>query len=675
MYLYAYIMGIKDLAVTVDIPGVGVVNAENAAQDSTLNAILGAIQTQSKGGGGGSAKGGGFEAANQKAKSAASGLGVLSGAVANTSRSVDDASETAADAGSKFKAAGKSVFSSFSTLATQSSSTGGMLKGVGDTIGKVGGVIGGAFSKLGPAGKLLGGGIAIAAGALGLLSGVLSRNIEQFEKVSSSGASFGNSLMKFRLISNEAGLSTEMLANVVQKAGEQLAAFGGTTERGGQQFAKNNKMVQNEYGEIMLRMGVGFTEQGSLLAEFMGNLAAGGEDLSSMPTEELTKSFMTLTTQQKMMAQYNGTSLEQERQKIKAMREDAALQAALLDLSPKQREAALTAINSAENMVAGSGKALKELFLTNGSDFFTAGSAALMGELGPAASDALRRVYTDIKAGNLEGVENLKGFANSFGPEQLKNMAEIAKAGAMGASGAIVDAISGAFVTTQKTIGKEINETFTKIQQDFATLKIPAVHELDNSAAKLATTVKNLNTVTDKLVTGALGSSEFKAVLDMANAGIEKLTQGIELIPTKPGTPSVSIIDTTVKAIGDALVNYFKGESLSLGTNGFQDFGSGTPAILHGREAVIPEGNASQLVKDLLAMAKPDVAIAQGLGANVPSSSVQSANANSGARLTIPADVADAIKNTPIMLSKLADTVKRSSEENANTVSKAIAFG
>jgi hypothetical protein len=160
----------------------------------------------------------------------------------------------------------------------------------------------------------------------------------------------------------------------------------------------------------------------------------------------------------------------------------------------------------------------------------------------------------------------------------------------------------------------------------------------------------------------------------MANAGIEKLTQGIELIPTKPGTPSVSIIDTTVKAIGDALVNYFKGESLSLGTNGFQDFGSGTPAILHGREAVIPEGNASQLVKDLLAMAKPDVAIAQGLGANVPSSSDQSANANSGARLTIPADVADAIKNTPVMLSQLAETVKRASEDNATTVANAIAY-
>ena len=242
MYLYAYIMGIRDLAVTVDIPGVGTVNAENAAQDSTLNAILGAINAQSKGGGGGSASGGGFDAANQKAKSAASGLGVLGGAVNNTSRALDEAGEDASSAGNKFKAAGKSVFSSFSTLATQSSSTGGMLRGIGETIGKVGGGIAQGLGKLGPAGKLLGGGIAIAAGALGVLSGVLGRNIEQFEKVSSSGASFGNSLMKFRLISNEANLSTEMMANVVQKAGEQLAAFGGMTEQGGQQFAKSNKI-------------------------------------------------------------------------------------------------------------------------------------------------------------------------------------------------------------------------------------------------------------------------------------------------------------------------------------------------------------------------------------------------------------------------------------------------
>ena len=52
--------------------------------------------------------------------------------------------------------------------------------------------------------------------------------------------------------------------------------------------------MQTNTARSMLRMGIGFTEQGSLLAEFMGDLAATGQNLDQLDTGELNKSFMTL---------------------------------------------------------------------------------------------------------------------------------------------------------------------------------------------------------------------------------------------------------------------------------------------------------------------------------------------------------------------------------------------
>ena len=637
------------MAVSINIDGKEF-TANNAAEDSTLRDIERAIIAQSKGGGGGGNTRG-LDATNKAASRAAGGLSILGGAATNTGDSFANAGKSASNAGAAFNSASKSVISSFSGLVTQSSSTGAMLDNIGKTIGSVGSAMGSALGKLGLPGKLLGGVVTGAAAGLGLLSGVLGRNIEQFEKVSASGASFGNSLTRFRQISNQAGLSTEMLANVVQKAGENLAAFGGTTERGGMLFARSNKKVQEEYGEIMLRMGIGFTEQGSLLAGFMGDLAASGQDLSQMPTDELTKSFMTLTTQQKIMAQYNGTSLEQERQKIKAMKEDAALQAALLDLSPLQREAALKAIADADALVAGGGKALRELFITEGGGFFTAGSAAIVGELGTEAATALNKIYSDIRAGNLDVTENIKGFANSFGPEQLKNMAQIAKAGAMGATGAVVDAISGAFVTTQKTIGKEINDTFKKIQDDFATLKIPAINDLDNSAAKLAKTTKNLSTSTDKLVSGLLTSSEFDALLTGTNTLIGELEKGISKIANDPADgPNQSILDKTISLIGNGIMNYLTGASPANPTNP-----ASTPII----RPTTPPVNSSQ----------------NGTTSGSPGEDTLGGGAGDD-RLdgsAIPDDVAEAMRSTPMLLQKLTEQVRRSSEDNASKVARAIA--
>ena len=249
------------MAVDINIPGIGVVSANNAAQDSTLNAILSAIQAQT--GKTTNVSSAGLSAANQKSNKLAGTLGILGGTASNTGDQIAGAGKSASNAAGRFTAASTKVFSSFGMLASQSTTTGGMLGSIGKGITSLGETLGSAASRIpGLAGKLGGGAVTAVSGTLGLLTGVLSKNIEQYEKIQAAGGSFGYSLEKMRQISHEAGISVEMMSNIVQKAGHQLSMFGGTTEGGALQFAKQNKSMKDTHGDLLLRMGIGYQEQG-----------------------------------------------------------------------------------------------------------------------------------------------------------------------------------------------------------------------------------------------------------------------------------------------------------------------------------------------------------------------------------------------------------------------------
>jgi hypothetical protein len=675
MYLYAYIMGIRDLAVTVDIPGVGTVNAENAAQDSTLNAILGAINAQSKSGGGGSASGSGFDAANRKAQQAAGGLGVLGGAASNTGDAMANAGQSASNAGNAFASASTNVIASFGALAGQTTSTSGMLGAVGAGISKMGAVISKLGDSAGFVGRALGGVAVAASGAFGLLLGVVSRNVEQFEKISAAGGSFGNSLMQFREISNSAGLSTEMMANIAMKAGSELSAFGGTTAAGAKIFAKNNKSMQDEYGGQMMRMGIGFEQQGVMLAQFMGDLASTGQNMDQLDTGELNKSFMTLTTQQKLMAQYNGTTLEAEREKQKALKKDAQLQAALLDLPPMQRKAAMEAIAAAESQVAGSGQAIKEMFLTGG-DTFTAESSALMAEI-PGYSEGLKNMVRGIKNGNLEYADNLKAAGATITKEQLSGIADIVKAGAMGASSPMITGLTNAFSSIEATINKEVNNALGKGQDDAASLK-KAPSKLDDNAVQLAKTALKMSVAMDGAVSGMLGSDGFNFALKGANAalnGMADLTKEAtdKLNPKKTDVQKVDIVKNTIGLMssGEGVVDRVKG-FFGFGSKP-ADVESGDPAKPVEKPAPIAvpadPSSRSTVSRDTL----PDVTNTQ---ATLDAASADTLSADSQSALTsaqaIPDDVADAMKTTPGLIQELTKQVKQSSEDNAKVVQQAI---
>jgi hypothetical protein len=644
------------LAVDINIPGIGVVSANNAAQDSTLNAILSAIQAQT--GKTTNVSSAGLSAANQKGIRVSNTFSVLGDAASNTGDQIAGAGKSASHASSMFTAASTQVFSSFGMLASQSTSTGGMLKSVGQGIAKLGGAARGLAESVPHIGPILGAAASTAATGFGLLVGVLSRNVEQFEKVSASGGSFGNSLMKFREISNQAGLSTEMMANVAQKAGESLSAFGGTTEAGGRIFAKHNKSMQTEYGAQMLRMGIGFEEQGVMLAEFMGDLAATGQNMDQLDTGELNKSFMTLTTQQKQMAQYNGVTLEAERQKQKALKKDAQLQAALLDLPPEQRKAAMLMISQADEMVAGSGQAIKEMFL-NGGEVFTAESSALLNEL-PGYSQGLKDTIAGIKGGNLEFTNSLHAAAGTITQGQLKNVQEIVKASAMGATGPVVKAFEGAFLSIEETINKVKNNTIAKIGKDTESLKKPP-SELDDNAVRMAQASRDLAISMDKAVSDVMTSSAFNTGLNLATQAINGLANA---------TNAVTNITDSEKSffsrVGDGLMNTMGNYLQTTKPMDFTD-----SAIKGFQEAFTLGGIPSQ--------ASPAVVSSRATLPNAPAPELQggtgvttlpggAGNDTLNNTSVIPDDVADAIRQTPVLLQQLTEQVRRSSDENARAV-------
>ncbi len=94
---------------------------------------------------------------------------------------------------------------------------------------------------------------------------------------------------------------------------------------------------------------------------------------------------------------------------------------------------------------------------------------------------------------------------------------------------------------------------------------------------------------------GTIFSTAEDSVFGMARRGGERLGEGGE------GNSIIDIL-TPWDTLSEKLQKQAK--EYNAGTYGFQNFGTGTPAILHGREMVIPEANASKIVSDLIGSVK-----------------------------------------------------------------------
>jgi len=641
------------MAVTVDIPGVGSVQATNAAENSTLQAILTAIQSQQ----GVTISAAGAKQLNIESSKAAKATSQAAGQVGflgvqskNTGNQLSDMGRKAS---MQFKMAAGTLARSF----TGSGGVSSIITGLGEAAG-------GLLKTL----PLLGGASALLVGAL---TGQVAATIKSYETSLQAGGSFGFSLDKFRDIANSSGLTLGQFSQVAIKAGDSLTRFGGNTAAGGEILARNLKSLSvaagGRFRTSLLRMGMDFQEQGVAMADYIGQLAVAGENIGNLDTSEVTRGFYELTKQQKIQAQFNGITLEQQRAQMKAQQKDVDLQAVMFGLNGKQKTAMMATVDAFEKLGGpGFGQLAKEILGFEGA---ISGNTAMLTTQQPELAAKLKETIAGIKAGSIDASEIanvMQGIDIEAFTRNQKAQAESAKLGLAGVSNVAITAARDAFIPSQEAIAKFTNGVLDKIVADIDNIDVSRVVKtmgnLDTAMVAVADGGQSIKTSIEKIATDLFETDISKRIVTGAAGFADNLKEFNQFLTNNKSNIgsaiSLAIEDGMTKVLNKVLPNSlqvaenFYGGAIGLGQTSV--VGESRPG---GRGELITAGTDMNVVNN--ENSQSIVGTLKGVADKMASMSTAQ---------RMDPDAMNAMKQLPGLVMQLTDVVRSTSRDNSDAL-------
>ena len=330
-------------AVTGTLGGQPVV-LDNAATEETLKKVLAALQGQMKASAGATAG----KTASPGA-GAGSGLGNLGKEVGSTSKAFGTLGKVAGMAGGGigfiFKALSGvlggflSVVSTLAGAAFEAANAMiGLAKQAFDGDVRMSDFFG-AFKNL----PIIG----VVAGLFAELAKIQEANLDAFRRMAKTGIGFEGDLNKVRQGALDMGVSLEQFTGVMKNSQDIFKGLGGDAESGAQAFVKFTGTLRNSSaGKDLRALGMTAEESANAMANYIRN-NGGLSEAQKKDYNGVAQSVAEYSKQTDRLAKLTGTSAEEIEKKMAKEAQEAAFQAHLQTLEPKEREAAMAAMKVA----------------------------------------------------------------------------------------------------------------------------------------------------------------------------------------------------------------------------------------------------------------------------------------------------------------------------------------
>tara|TARA_Y100001937_G_scaffold82488_1_gene111636 strand:- start:320 stop:2311 length:1992 start_codon:yes stop_codon:yes gene_type:complete len=436
----------------------------------------------------------------------------------------------------------------------------------------------------------------------------IDTNVGTFRTLAQTGASFGSSIVALRKAQEDTLMPLTKFMGLIQDNSSTLAKLFGTVDQGIPQIVPFMNKLRDVTMDEFAKFGLTLDETSTFLGTFLELERARG-NTTRMTQDQLMSATRSYTKDLVILSKLTGKSVDELNEQNAAMAADGVFQSQLTNMNAKDAKTLSLGIGELNGPMK---QLAKEVIGLGGPISQTSIDLAAMSN--GAFLDAIKQFERD---------KDLVAFQNAIkttSKNVMQNSESFGQASLAG--GRFTEALNAIAASVGEAVSQaDIDKELKAAGDNIAEILNITTGELDKTKAALETAVvKGLTPLALEGPKAASGVKRLRETLDtFSDEGMAKINRFIESMGEFIIGGKDAVIDKdaedekqgkkkkSFQYMNNAF-SYMDIPEMYTGSKGFQNFGTGTPAILHGTEAVVPKndfGQALDVFKEALAFNMP----------------------------------------------------------------------